>query len=73
MNIFWCMKILWICLGVITKLDFLGSFLCILESFLEVKVQIGIMFRGLLKFQIYFWYACDICFGWGEVNRRCWV
>ena len=41
--------------GVITKLDYiLGSFLCILGSFLKVKVQNGGYFWGLLKFQIFF-------------------
>ena len=42
MNIFWGMKILWIFFGVITKFDYIkGSFLCILGSFLTVKVQKG--------------------------------
>ena len=43
MNIFGGMKILWIFLGgVITKLDYIqGSFLCLLGSFLKVKVQNG--------------------------------
>ena len=42
MNTFWGMEILWIFLGVITKLDYIeGSFLCILGSFLKVKVQNG--------------------------------
>ena len=41
-------------LGAITKLDYcLGSFLCILGSFLKVKVQNGGYFLGLLKFQIF--------------------
>ena len=58
MNIFWGMKILWIFWGVITKLDYIkGSFLCILGSFLKVKVQNGGYFLGLLKFQICFWGA----------------
>ena len=36
------MKILWIFLGVVTKLDYIQrSFLCILGSFLKVKVQNG--------------------------------
>ena len=52
------MKILWILLGVITKLDIIyGSFLCILGYFLKVKVQnVGYLF-GLLKVQIFFWGA----------------
>ena len=38
---------------VIIKLDYIyGSFLCILGSFLKVKVQNGGYFFGLLKFQI---------------------
>ena len=42
-------------LGVITKLDYIyGSFLCILDSFLNVKVQNGGYFWGLVKFQIFF-------------------
>ena len=58
------MKILWIFFGVITKLDYIKrSFLCILGSFLKVKVQIGgivlvaknsNIFLGCLKFLIYF-------------------
>ena len=41
-NIFGGMKILWILLGVITKLDYIkGLFLCIFWSFLKVKVQNG--------------------------------
>ena len=41
------MKILWIFFGVITKLDYIkGSFLCILGSFLKVKVQNGGIFLG---------------------------
>ena len=48
------MKILWIFLGVITKLVYIKeSFLCILESFLKVKVQNGEYFLGLLKFQTF--------------------
>ena len=36
------------------KLDYIyGSFLCILGSFLKVKVQNGGYFWGLLKFQIF--------------------
>ena len=42
MNFFLGMKILWIFLWVITKLDwFQGSFLCILGSFLKVNLQNG--------------------------------
>ena len=49
------MKILWIFLGVITKLYYiLGSFLCILGSFRKAKVQNGGYLWGLLKFQIFF-------------------
>ena len=49
------MKILWRFFGVITKLGYIkGSFLCILGSFLKVKVQHGGYFLGLLKFQIFF-------------------
>ena len=49
------MKILWIFFGVITKFDYIkGSFLCILGSFLKVKVQNGGYFFELLKFQIFF-------------------
>ena len=39
MNILLGMKILWIFSGVITKLGYIGSFLCILGSFLKDKVQ----------------------------------
>ena len=63
-NIFWVfrkinilggMKILWIFFWVITKLDYIKrSFLCILGSFLKVKVQNGGIFGGLLKIQIFF-------------------
>ena len=72
MNIFGGMKILWIFFGFITKLDCIkGSFLCILGSFLKVKVQkggyfwfakISKIFSGCLKFLIFFW-----------VNGRCWA
>ena len=72
MNIFWGMKILWIFLGVITKIDYVyGPLLCILGSFLEVKVQnggyfgvakISIIFLGCLKFLIFL-----------GVNGRCWA
>ena len=49
------MKILWIFFKFITKLDYIwGSFLCILMSFLKVKVQNGGYFWGLVKFQIFF-------------------
>ena len=49
------MKILWIFLRVIIKLDCTqGSFLCILGSFLKVKVQNGGYFLGLLKFKSFF-------------------
>ena len=42
MNIFWGMQILWIFFGVITKLGHIKwLFLCILGSFLSVKVQNG--------------------------------
>ena len=52
------MRILWIFFEVITKLDYIyGSFLCILGSFLKVKVQNGGYFLGLVKFQIFFWGA----------------
>ena len=45
------MKILWIFLRVVTKLDFIkGSFLCIFGSFFKVKVHNGGHFGGLLKF-----------------------
>ena len=41
--------------GVITKLNYIEvSFLCILGSFLKVKVQNGGYFLGLVKFQIFF-------------------
>ena len=47
MNIFLDMKILWIFLGVITKLDYIkGLFLCILGSFLKVIVQNRDIFGG---------------------------
>ena len=45
MDIFW----------VITKLDYIKRlFLCILGSFLKVKVHNGGYFLGVLKFQIFF-------------------
>ena len=48
------MKILWISFGVITQLDYIKwSFLCILGSFLKVKVQNRGHFFGLPKFQIF--------------------
>ena len=53
-NIFLGMKILWIFFGVIAKSDYIqGSFLCILGSFLKIKVQNGGYFFGLLKFLIF--------------------
>ena len=54
------MKILWIFLGGHHEIGlYLGVismplFLCILGSFLKVKVQNGGYFWGLLKFQIFF-------------------
>ena len=55
---FFGLKILWISLGVITKLVYiLWSFLCILGFFLKVKVQSRGYFLGLPKFQISFWGA----------------
>ena len=46
-NIFWGMKILWIFFGVITKFDYIkGSFLCILGSIPQVKVQNWDIFMG---------------------------
>ena len=49
------MNILVIFFGVITKLDYIfRSFLCILGSFLKVKVRNGGYFGGLLKLQIFF-------------------
>ena len=55
MNVFWDEKILWRFLGLITKLDYIkGLFLYILGSFLNVKVQNGGSYLGLLKFQIFF-------------------
>ena len=50
MNILLGMKILWIFSGVITKLGYIGSFLCILGSFLKDKVQNR---RHFLKFLIF--------------------
>ena len=50
MNIFWCMKILWIFFffwgggSSQTWTIFMGSFLYILGSFLKVKVQNGDIF-----------------------------
>ena len=42
MNIFWGMKILWIFFGGHHKIGlYKGLFLCILGSFLKVKVQKG--------------------------------
>ena len=47
-----------------------GSFLCILGSFLKVKVQNGGYFFGLLKFQIFFlaFLKFPIFFGDGGVD-----
>ena len=66
------MKILWIFFGVTTKLGYIsGSFLCILGSFLKVKVQNGDIFwvakisnfLGVLEISdIFFW-----------VKGRCWA
>ena len=48
-------NILWIFFGVITNLDYIkGSFLCILGSFLMVKVQNWGSILGLVKFQVFF-------------------
>ena len=47
------MKILWIFFAGHHKMDYiLGSFLCILGSFLKVKIKVknGDIFGGLLKF-----------------------
>ena len=53
-NILGGMKLLWIFFGVITKLDNIyWSFLCILGSFLKVKVQKPGIFLGLPKIQIF--------------------
>ena len=53
-NIFFGYEIFLIILGGI--LDYISrSFLCILRSFLKVKVQNLGYFLGLLKFQIFFW------------------
>ena len=47
MNIFGGMTILWIFLRVITKLDYIfRSFLCILGSYLKVKLHNGGHFWG---------------------------
>ena len=64
-NIFGGMKILWIFFGSPQIGLYLGSFLCILGSFLKVKVQnrgiffgvakISNIFFGCLKFLIFFW------------------
>ena len=54
-NYFFGSKILWKCFGVITKLDYiLGSFLCILGSFLKVNVQNEGHFLGCLNFKYFF-------------------
>ena len=56
--------------GVITKLDYIkGSFLCILGSFLKVKMDGDRgrgMFFGLLKFQIIFGVLKIPDIFWGE-------
>ena len=64
-------------MGVITKLDYIkGSFLCILGSFLKVKVQNGGIF-GVAKYSNIFGVMeiPDIFFfgggGGGGVNSRC--
>ena len=55
MYIFGGIKILWIFLGGITKLDYIqGAFLCILGPYLKVKVQNGNIFWGMLNIQIFF-------------------
>ena len=56
-NIFWVTKILWIFLGVITKLDNIyGSFLCMLRFSLKVKVHNW----GIFGVAWSSWYFC----GW---------
>ena len=63
MKIFWDIKILWIFFGVITNLDYIqGSFLCILGSFLKVKVQNGGYFGVLLKFKYFLGYLKFLIF-----------
>ena len=58
---------------VFTKLDyFWGSFLCILGSFLKVKVQIRNIFGGLLNYKIFVW-VCLIFQIFLEVNSRSWI
>ena len=48
------MKILWIFLGFITKLTIFRIFLCILGSFLKVKVQNGVyIFFGCSNFKYF--------------------
>ena len=52
------MKILWIFLGGHYKIGLhLGSFLCILGSFLKVKVQNRGYFLGVAKISNIFWGA----------------
>ena len=58
MNIFGVMKILWIFFGSSQN----WTFLCILWSFLKVRVQNGDIFGELQKFQIFL-----------GVYSRCWV
>ena len=78
------MKILWIFLGVKTKLDYnKRSFLSILGSFLKVKLQNGEYFWGCYSFKYLFGVLeiPDNFFvlggggggGGGGVNRRCWA
>ena len=55
-NIFGGMNILWIFFWVITKLDYIyGSLLCILRSFLKVKVQNGGYFWAAKISKFFFW------------------
>ena len=67
------MKTLWMFFGVITKLDYIKwSFLCLLWSFLKVKVKNRGYFLGLPKFQIFFLgYLKFLIIFW--VNGRCWA
>ena len=51
---------------------YLGVFLCILGSFLKVKVQNGGYVIGLLKFQIFF-LGCLKFLIYFRVNGRCWT
>ena len=53
-NIFWGMKALWIFFGFITKFDYIKrSFLCILGSFLKIKVQNWGIFFGSENFKYF--------------------